>query len=148
MVQRRIRRFDWWCHVRVVRHRYPRQGQVLGRRIDERQQAFPLRTRSDGWQIRGKKRNHRKARLFDNGSKGAGQLSLVEDKVYFGAPHILDQKSCFNPHTIPARDGAARVTIKNLRSLTQNIGTRGARRSGMVLGAMGPRSGRLIACAG
>ena len=45
-------------------------------------------------------------------------------------------------------DGAARVTRKSLESLTQRIGTRGARRSGTVLGAMGPRNGRLIACAG
>ena len=96
-MQRRIRGFDWWCHVRVVRHRYPRQGQVLGRGIDERQQAFPLRTLSDGWQIRGKKRNYRKARLFDNGSKRAGQLSLVEDKVCFGPPYILDKKVVFQP---------------------------------------------------
>lgn len=56
--------------------------------------------------------------------------------------------SCVSTSHNSARDGAVKVAIKNLRSLTQSIGTHGARRSGMVLGAMGLRNGRLIACVG
>ena len=67
---------------------------------------------------------------------------------YTSVPPTFQTRSRVSTSHDSARDGAARVITKNLGSLTQSIGTRGARRSGMVPGAMGPRNGRLIACAG
>ena len=57
-------------------------------------------------------------------------------------------RSCVSTSHNSARDGAGKVAIENLRSLTQSIGIHGARRNGMVLGATGLKNGHLIACAG
>ena len=67
---------------------------------------------------------------------------------YTSVPPTFKIRSCVPISYKSTRDGAARVAVENLRSLTQSIGTRGASRSGMALGAMGPRNGRLTACAG